>query len=169
MVKTEQQRALAALHAAGRLQVVASVPDVVHDDEPTAPGPAVPAAVDEAAPLPPPPVASLAADPDRRLHEHAVRLRERLGAVRPALARLRDELVRASLRMDAPLVELALADVERALVLARRSVRALLGELADLEREARALGGVATAMIEEHTPERGDGGGRPRRRGLGRG
>lgn len=83
---------------------------------------------------------------DTRLHECASRLRDRLASVRPAMARLRDAL--ASHRATDPrvreLVALGAADVDRALTLARRSIRALAAELGDLEREARDL--VASAL-----------------------
>ena len=75
-------------------------------------------------------------------------VRERLGAVRPAMARLRAVLPRPSESADARsrhFVELAAADVQRALVQARRSVRALVGELAELEAEGRDL--IAGASV----------------------
>ena len=72
--------------------------------------------LDEPPPLPPPPRACVAFDSDQRRAEQATRLRERLGAVAPALTRLRAELARAGVRVDRPLLEPALADVTRGLV-----------------------------------------------------
>jgi hypothetical protein len=110
-------------------------------------------------PLPPPPRASEPLDPDPdpdvRLDEGLVRLRERLGAVGPALMRLRDELARgARARGDRAFLELALADVTRALVYSRRSVRATVATLAELEREANALGERALEMLAGERPAR---------------
>ncbi len=127
------------------------------DDEPTRPA-AVPAPTpercfevriaDEPAPLPPPPRASEALDPDEHLDDRLVRLRARLGAVRPALLRLRHELARAERAANnRALVELALADVTRTLVHSRRSVRATVATLAELEREASALGECAVEIL----------------------
>lgn len=96
--------------------------------------------LDEPPPLPPPPRMSVALDPEQSMVEQIARLSERLGAVRPALGRLRDELDRVALRGERRVVDLAMADVTRALVHARRSVRALVALLGDLEREAGTLG-----------------------------
>lgn len=125
------------------------------DDAPTRPEIAAdpPADADdtlheEPAPLPPPPRASVALDSDEHLDDRLVRLRQRLGVVRPALLRLRIELARAErARGDRTLLELALADVTRALVHARRSVRATVATLAELEREASTLGERAAEIL----------------------
>ncbi len=86
----------------------------------------------------------------RRLYECAARARDRLAAVRPTLARLRSVLPEPhgdGNARDADLIVLAAADVARGLEQARRSVRALIGELTDLEAETRELIAVA-ARIE---------------------
>ena len=62
-----------------------------------------------------------------------------LRAVRPAIGRLREELDREECRAERRLVDVAMADVTRALVHARRSVRALVALLSDLEQEAGTL------------------------------
>lgn len=166
MVVTDRDRALASLRVAAAARVRGASPatslglrlsgDAFDDDAPTCPAlvavePAEPAADghDASLPLPPPPAASVPLDVAAQLDEQAARLRERLGAVRPALARLRGELARACVRVDRPLVELALADVQRVLVHARRSVRALVAELAELEREAQALGERAVQLVTD--------------------
>ena len=95
--------------------------------------------LDEPPPLPPPPRASVALDTEQHVAEQLGRLTERLRAVRPAIGRLRDELDRADCRAARRLVDLAAADVTRSLVHARRSVRALVALLSDLEREAGEL------------------------------
>jgi hypothetical protein len=95
--------------------------------------------LDEPPPLPPPPRGSVALNSDVREAEQVVRLSERLLAVRPALGRLREELARAEPLAERRLLDLATADVTRALVHARRSVRALVALLSDLESEASAL------------------------------
>jgi len=86
----------------------------------------------------------------RKLYECTARVRDRLAAVRPTLARLRSVLpppVGEGTARDADLIVLAAADVARGLVQARRSVRALAGELTDIEAEARELLAIA-ARIE---------------------
>lgn len=160
----DRQRTLATLRvaAAARVRVASPAtslglrlpPDGFDDDAPTCPAfvavePAEPAADghDSSLPLPPPPAASVPLDRVGPIDEQPGRLRERLGAVRPALARLRGELARAGVRVDRPLVELAVADVQRALVQGRRSVRALVAELAELEGEAQALGERAVQLV----------------------
>lgn len=100
----------------------------------------------------------VAGDDARRLYECAGRLRDRLAAVRPAFARLRSVLpdardVGAARRRD--FVELAAADVMRSLVQARRSLRALAAELADLEAEGRALIAIASTA-QGGTESQGD-------------
>jgi hypothetical protein len=94
---------------------------------------------DEPPPLPPPPRASVALDSDQLVAEQLVRLNVRLRAVRPAIGRLREELDREECRAERRLVDVAMADVTRALVHARRSVRALVALLSDLEQEAGTL------------------------------
>jgi len=166
VVVSERHRPLASLRVAAAARVRGASPatplglrlpgDGFDDDAPTCPAcvavePAEPAADghDTSLPLPPPPAASVPLDAVDRLDEQGRRLRERLGAVRPALARLRGELARACVRVDRPLLELALADVQRALVHARRSVRALVAELAELEREAQVLGERAVQLVSD--------------------
>ncbi len=100
-------------------------------------------------------------DDPRRLYECAARLRDRLAAVRPAFARLRSVLpdarnAGAAGRRD--FVELATADVMRSLVQARRSLRALAAELADLEAEGRALIAVAATSPPGSAESQGDSG-----------
>lgn len=94
---------------------------------------------DEPPPLPPPPRASVALDSDHHVAEQLVRLCDRLHAVRPAIGRLRAEIDRRPVRDERQMVDLAKADVARVLVHARRSVRALVALLGDLEREATTL------------------------------
>lgn len=169
MVVVTPRRALASLRVAAAARTRAASPatplglrmpgeaDAFDDDAPTCPAVAVvspapgdaPLGHDEPAPLPPPPAASVAIDPDLRLDEQTGRLRERLGAVRPALARLRGELARSRLLGDRALLELALADVQRALVQARRSVRAMAAELAELDHEAQSLGERAVQLAAD--------------------
>jgi hypothetical protein len=76
-----------------------------------------------------------------RLYMCVARLRDHLAAIRPAMARLRRSMPMGgrpeSWYRDA--VELASADVARSLTMARRSVRAIVAELADLETESRDL------------------------------
>ena len=158
------RRALATLRVAAAARVRATSPatslglrlpgdlDVFDDDAPTCPRflviePTERAADgnEAAAPMPPPPETSVAIDPDRRVYEQSIRLRERLGEVRPSLARLRDELSRA--RVSRPRLEIALADVARTLARARRSVCAVGAELIDLEDEARELAERGSTLL----------------------
>jgi hypothetical protein len=88
-------------------------------------------------------------EPQRRLYERAARARDWLASVRPALARLRGVLPRPhgeGTPRDHDLIALAAADVARGLVQARRSVRTLAAELADLEAESRDLLAIAAAI-----------------------
>ncbi|MGH7338193.1 MAG: hypothetical protein ACREI7_11470 [Myxococcota bacterium] len=69
--------------------------------------------------------------------------------MRPALARLHSILPRPhgeGSRHDHDLIVLAAADVAHALVQARGSVRAIVGELADLEAESRELLALAASI-----------------------
>jgi len=88
-------------------------------------------------------VASEAPDRARDCAERAV---ERLAAVRPALAALRNALRdrRTAGAQRAVVIE-ATANASRHLAHARRSVRALVSELSDLETEARELVALAYA------------------------
>lgn len=72
----------------------------------------------------------------------AVDLREPLAAARLAMVRLR-----AALPRDRELVELAVADVIRALVLARRSMRDAIAEVVEVDTEGRDLIEVAARAM----------------------
>jgi hypothetical protein len=84
---------------------------------------------------------------DDRLHDCTIRLRERLAVVRPSIARLRSLAPSPTGHLDRDLVELGIADVRRALVQARRTVRALVAELANLEREGRLTIADASRLL----------------------
>lgn len=88
---------------------------------------------------------------ERRLVECAHRAGARLRVVRPALARLRSLLPGKRTLVparDRDLLVLATADVHRVMTQARRSVRALMAELAELESESREVLVLAAAGEE---------------------
>jgi len=138
---------------------VATLGLAIFDDEPTSPDTPVPPAAPDDRDLGDTPVTPAADDRDpgnvasearqRQLYECAARARDRLAAVRPALARLRGVLPRPQGEgrpRDHDLIVLAAADVARGLVQARRSMRALSAELADLEAESRELLAIAASI-----------------------
>ncbi len=148
MVVTRPRQGLLALRAAvgprSRDPEVASLGlAIILDDEPTNPDRSIVGVeVDDAT------TAYEADVRQRRMFECAARARDRFAAVRPALARLRSLLPRRQGDgSDRDLIVLAAADVARGLVQARRSMRALAAELADLEAESRDVLAVA-ARIE---------------------
>jgi len=92
-------------------------------------------------------------DPDRvrRLGESSVSLRDRFAAIRPAVARLRSELPQRFEPRDLvqeEMVDLAIADVQRTLVQARRSLHSVTAEV-DLEQESRTLIANATLLVAD--------------------
>lgn len=88
----------------------------------------------------------------RRIGECSVRLRDRFAAIRPAMARLRRELPQPFERRDLireEMVDLAIADVQRAIMQARRCLRTAAAELVDLEQESRTLIAIATLLVAD--------------------
>jgi hypothetical protein len=135
----ERARAMAALRGTVTGFAIHNDSDSDSHAEPTEPGAVLVVEDDHATSVYLRPIVGHPVDEARRIDACARRFRERLGRVRPALARLRQMLpgpYEVARRVD---LAFGVADVERALAHARRSYRALAVELADLEAEGREL------------------------------